>query len=327
MTEPLTNRVVIARAPTRVDFGGGWTDVPPYTTELGGAVCSLAIGLRASVRLVDEGGRADVAVGTLGADTALAEAALKRAGLEGATATLRNDFPVGAGLGGSSAAGVAVQAAIARWRGEPLDRDALAARSREVEVEDLGVAGGYQDHYAAAHGGALFMRFTDRVTVRRLALSRATRDALERRCVVVYTGQSRLSGETITAVLDAYAAREPRVTGALAQMKALAAQQAEALERGSVDDLGALVAEHWRHQRALHPRITTERIDAVVAAARAAGACGWKALGASGGGCVLLIARDETVEPVRAAVGPLGETLPFAVDEHGAVAMDDEMVA
>ena len=44
-------RLVIARAPTRIDFGGGWTDVPPYTTEQGGCVCNLAITLHASVSL------------------------------------------------------------------------------------------------------------------------------------------------------------------------------------------------------------------------------------------------------------------------------------
>ena len=34
---------IIARAPTRLDFGGGWTDVPPYAEREGGAVCNLAI--------------------------------------------------------------------------------------------------------------------------------------------------------------------------------------------------------------------------------------------------------------------------------------------
>src|SRR6476661_8913290 len=36
-------RTVAARAPTRLDFGGGWTDVAPYADERGGAVCNVAI--------------------------------------------------------------------------------------------------------------------------------------------------------------------------------------------------------------------------------------------------------------------------------------------
>src|ERR1041385_4931123 len=31
------------RAPTRIDFGGGWTDVPPYDVEQGGFVWHVAI--------------------------------------------------------------------------------------------------------------------------------------------------------------------------------------------------------------------------------------------------------------------------------------------
>ena len=70
--------------------------------------------------------------------------------------SLTSDFPVGAGLGGSSAAGVALAAALHRAHGNSTPRPAMLAEwSRAVEVEELGIAGGRQDHYAAAYGGAL----------------------------------------------------------------------------------------------------------------------------------------------------------------------------
>src|SRR5687767_8985266 len=37
------HREVVARAPTRIDLGGGWTDVPPYCDREGGFVCNVAI--------------------------------------------------------------------------------------------------------------------------------------------------------------------------------------------------------------------------------------------------------------------------------------------
>ena len=40
---------IVTRAPTRIDFGGGWTDVPPYSDEMGGFVCNLAIARYATV--------------------------------------------------------------------------------------------------------------------------------------------------------------------------------------------------------------------------------------------------------------------------------------
>ena len=39
--------VLVARAPARLDFGGGWTDVPPYSEERGGCVCNVAVELHA----------------------------------------------------------------------------------------------------------------------------------------------------------------------------------------------------------------------------------------------------------------------------------------
>src|SRR5688572_3796274 len=138
-------RTLIARAPTRIDFGGGWTDVPPYSHEQGGFVCSVAISRYATVELTDDRSDRDAGGVRIG-EGGLAAAALARAGVSGVTLSLHSDFPIGAGLGGSSAAGVAAVGALAAWAGEPRERAELAERSRRIEVEDLGVAGGRQDH-------------------------------------------------------------------------------------------------------------------------------------------------------------------------------------
>jgi D-glycero-alpha-D-manno-heptose-7-phosphate kinase len=302
--------MVVAHAPARLDFGGGWTDVPPYGEEAGGFVCNLAIARYATISLRHGAAPAR-------AKDDLVAAALRRARLTDVTVALETDFPPGAGLGGSSAVGVALQAALSAWQGEDVEREELVCRSRGVEVEELGVAGGWQDHYAAAYGGALGLEFTDGITVRSLPMSDQFAAALERRCIVAYTGESRISGDTITAVLDGYRDREPTVVRALAHMAKLARDMADAIVAQSVDDLGALVGEHWNHQRSLHPRITTAGIERTLAAARGAGAIGGKALGASGGGCILAFARDGNDDAVRAAVGRVAELLPFAIDRDG----------
>lgn len=313
------SRTLAFRAPTRIDFGGGWTDVPPYSEREGGFVCNLAISRYASVRAsaMQQSDAPPAMVTDRPSDRALVAAALAHSGVRGVELALHNDFPVGAGLGGSSAAGVATAATLAAWTGERIEPRELAERSRAVEVEELGIPGGRQDHYSAAFGGALGLRFAaDAVDVTRIALAPQTTAALERRCLLLYTGQSRISGDTITAVVDAYLAGEPRVLSALARMRVLAEDMATALAGGDVDTLGALVGEHWSHQRALHPAIPTELIDTIVERARAAGACGAKALGASGGGCVLVIAGED-VAPVARAIAPLGERLSFTVDDRG----------
>ncbi|WP_396221090.1 hypothetical protein [Gemmatimonas sp.] len=298
----------VASAPSRLDFGGGWTDVPPYPEERGGFVCNLAIERRARVTL-----RPTVADPH---HLPLVAAALRRADYAGQV-TIASDFPIGAGLGGSSAAGVAVVAAIAAAQEQRPDPAEIAERSRALEVEEMGIAGGRQDHYAAAFGGALGLTFGDTVLVERIPLSAAARNALETRITLVYTGESRLSGDTITAVLDAYRDRTPRVVEALDRMAVLARGMRSALHAADVTTLAALVDEHWIHQRALHPRITTARIDALERAGRAAGAQGLKALGASGGGCVMLFSTAHDVPRVIEAVSPFGEILPWRIATTG----------
>ena len=247
----------------------------------------------------------------------LVKAALKRTGVE-CNVSLTNDFPVGAGLGGSSAASAALLTALDEWTGRQRDRASLAELGRAIEVEDLGIAGGRQDHYAAAYGGALGLTFTGSTLVRRLRVTEQTLSDLAARSLLVYTGESRISGDTITAVLGAYERRDRPVLRALARMKELAREMATALERGDLDALGEMISDHWTHQRSLHPSIPTERIDEIVARAKATGALGSKAMGASGGGCVLIVGRPERMDALRAEMRSLGELLDFAFDREGA---------
>jgi D-glycero-alpha-D-manno-heptose-7-phosphate kinase len=208
--------------------------------------------------------------------------------------------------------------ALSQCAGESLDPAELAERSRATEVEELGVAGGRQDHYASAFGGALALRFSERNTdVRQIRLTREAREELERRCLIVYTGESRISGDTITAVTSAYERRDAKVLFALQRMRQLAEDMARALGHADVDGLASLVGEHWAHQRSLHPAIPTNRIDAIIEHARIAGAIGAKALGASGGGCVLVIAGRGRESTVANAVSALGPLLPFRIAMRG----------
>jgi D-glycero-alpha-D-manno-heptose-7-phosphate kinase len=212
---------------------------------------------------------------------------------------------------------VALAGALAALAGEQLDLGELAARSRATEVEQLRVLGGFQDHYAAAFGGALLLSFSDCVGVEPLSMAERVAADLARRGVLLYTGESRLSGNIVAAVLDAYVRGDARTCDALARMKALAFHMATAIRHDDLDALGTLIGEHWVFQRQLHESITTPRIDAIVDAAARAGALGVKALGASGGGCVLAIARDGREDELARALEPFGERFAFGVDTEG----------
>lgn len=254
----------------------------------------------------------------------LISAACAAAKVSDARVELSSNFPVGAGLGGSSAAGVALAAALARWRGLDPSAAQLALESRDVEVAGLGMAGGFQDHYAAAYGGALALTFAKEIRVERIPVSTAAIAELESRCLLFYTGESRISGDTITAVLDGYRDRVPRVVDALERMKQLAMQMSESLKLGDIDLLGSLLGEHWQYQRSLHPRITTEKIDTLARLAAEHGALGIKALGASGGGCVVVIAPLDDAARIAHAIAPMAQQLTWSV-AHSGVQVSEEL--
>src|SRR3954470_2930382 len=125
---------IVTRAPTRIDFGGGWTDVPPYSDQMGGFVCNLAIARYATVTVVP--GTGD---GRGSSERTIASAAAQRFRMADARIEVTSDFPIGAGLGGSSAAGVATVAALAAARNQPMQPSTIAELSREIEIGDLGI--------------------------------------------------------------------------------------------------------------------------------------------------------------------------------------------
>lgn len=294
--------------------------MPPYPADHGGFVCNVAIDRYATVTI-----RASAAV--VEHESRLVRAALARAGVTNVHVDLSCDFPVGAGLGGSSAAGVALAGALAAWKGEHLSPTALAQRSRATEVGDLGVAGGWQDHFAAVHGGAQALTFTaDATTPVPIPISSSLAGDLARRCLLFYTGESRISSRAIELVVDGYTRGDERVTSSLAAMKRCAERMAAVLRTGNgdaIDRLGALLREHWEKQMLLHDEITTDRIDALQRTAYAAGALGIKALGASGGGCVVVVAPEGAERELLAALAPLAEPLRYAVDMNGFMVVED----
>ncbi len=308
-------RTVTATAPARIDLAGGWTDVPPYTTEVGGAVCNVAIELFA-VATVSAATRAEAPA------NALIRAAWLRAGGPDVTVTLSSDIPIGSGLGGSSAAGVALAAALGRWSGRDYSPHELAELSRSTETETLGLAGGCQDHFAAAYGGALLLECEAETRASPITLRDATIEALHSRGVIAYTGESRMSANTITAVMRLYRDNDAVTCGALRTMAELAPQVADALADGDLDRIGRLLTKQWTAQRSLHASITTPAIDAIVAEAAEAGALGTKALGASGGGCVFVLAAEGKEQAVRAAVARHATLLPFRVARSGVQILD-----
>jgi D-glycero-alpha-D-manno-heptose-7-phosphate kinase len=329
-------RVVRAKAPLRVSFCGGGTDVPPYPRMRGGLVLCSTIDRYAYATLIP---RLDDEISIESLDYSLvshgnidrpfeydgkldlAKAVVNRlhSHPRGMKLFLHSDAPPGSGLGSSSALVVALLAALARHQSRAASNDELAELAWQVERLDMAIEGGLQDQYAASFGGFNLLRFTaEGVTVEPLDLRQEVLNELSYRLILVYTGRTRMSGSIIAQQVEGYTQENPDVLAALDEMKTITLQMREMLRRGRLDDFGDLLDSAWQSKQRLATGITTPDIDELYSEAKRAGALGGKITGAGGGGHLLLFCQFDRRHRIREAVERAGAKVEgFSFEPRG----------
>jgi D-glycero-alpha-D-manno-heptose-7-phosphate kinase len=340
--------MIVARAPLRISFGGGGTDLPEYYERYGGLVLSAAIDAACHVVITPHAGdgitltSADYGCSiTLPARRPMRieePLPLQRAVLSwfetrdllpsGVRIAVAADVAPGTGLGSSSAMTVALVTALARYAAFPLSRERAAEIGCDIEIGLLGQPIGKQDQYASAYGGLNSIEFsTEGVRVSPLRLSPAVEASLLDHLLLVSTCQTR-NAATVLSCQRAATRANGDVTQRLHQLKALAATMREVLVAGDVPAFGALLDEGWRLKRGLARGVTSSRIDRWYTRARDAGAYGGKITGAGGGGYFLFCVAPDSRASVIHALRQEG-LVPRAVtfDRRGAIALHTATVA
>lgn len=322
-----------ASAPVRLDFAGGWTDVPPFATEEGGVVVNGAIELRVHAELELGGERYLIRSNELGQTAELREgvwvddqaagmelqrAALRLADTGPFVLSTRSEVPPGSGLGGSGALGVALIAAFDAARDISRSPAELAEAAFQLEAFEAALPGGKQDQYAAALGGFHRLELTrDGVTVEPLDLDPEFVALLEERIVLCYTGTSRVSSSMISRVMASYTAGHPEVVNALRAMVDVADRLAKALLAGDLAETGRLLTANWRLQQQLDPGMCTPDMVRLETAMTSAGVLGGKAAGAGAGGSMFYLAGSDVRSVHYAAEQAGAQLLPFRWARRG----------
>ena len=342
--------LIRTRAPVRIDFAGGWSDVALFTEETKGLVVNGAINRYAYATLVCDSqttfpdsvelqrildkkiriysadfdtfvGAEDVRQLEYDGNIDLVKAAVRQMSIQIGSFDLitQSNAPPGSGLGTSAAMGVALIGVLGAIKDITYLPYQYAELASSIERHELDILGGKQDHYASAIGGISFMEFQgEEVKTSHLKLPAHIRYELEKSLVLCFTGQSRLSGNIHQNVTQAYKSGEEGVRKALENLKSIAESTKAALIRGRFSDFGELLTENWTNQKKLHTSVTNEKIDKLFKIAKEHGAIGGKACGAGGGGCLLFYCQPTREHNVRQKLEEAGSRIiDFNFDVDG----------
>ena len=322
-------RVVV---PNRVDLAGGTLDIYPLYLLIGDAMTvNAAVAVRSEVAVRPfRSGAARLSSGNFGiavtaADThgfspggkmGLLSRALRHfPAVSGVEILVRNEAPVGSGIGASSALLIALMLAAGRLTGTACRRDETARAAIEIEAAHLKSLTGRQDHLAALRGGIQGIRFLPgRIEARRLPPGGRAGGMLRHHGFLAHTGVAHHSSDVnwrmIRGAIDGNA-------GVLRKFRGIAAAAREAWEAVSAADpekTGAAIAAEWGIRKTLAPGVSIPGVQTMFSDRRFRRlVSGAKLCGAGGGGMLFGLLRDpddrEAVEALLSGTGM--SVLPF----------------
>jgi D-glycero-alpha-D-manno-heptose-7-phosphate kinase len=322
--------MIEAVAPCRADLAGGTLDIWPLgLLHEGSVTVSAALDVRVVLRVDRAGprGRVEhVVVGGHRRELAPADAAgdltaavvfaLRPRG--GVRVEVATQPPIGSGLGGSSAYGVALARAVGVLGSKTLDDRSTVSLVRDLEARVLGVPTGTQDHWAALRGGAMALHVEP--GGERFESLPADADWLRPRMTVFFTGISHHSGMVNWEVMRRRLDRDADTTRAFGEIAEAATECREALVAGDSDGVAAAVRDEWSARKRLAPEVCPPELERLERAALEAGATAFKACGAGGGGSVVVWHEPDVGPTVCAALEgtmPRGRVLARGITTDG----------
>lgn len=330
-----------SKAPLRIGLAGGGTDVSPYSDMYGGAVLNASISLYATThiektnddKITFESIDQQKSISFQRSEAIDTNNDLKL--LTGVYSAIKNDFgnidgglrvtthvdvPAGSGLGTSSTLVVSLIGAFAEMLKLPLGEYDIAQYAYKIERENLQLAGGKQDQYAATFGGINFMEFykDDHVVVNPLRIRREYIQELENNLVLFFTSTSRASADIIKKQQENVHSKNNSSIEAMHKLKEQSKQMKEALLKGNLDDIGKILDFGFQEKKKMADNISNQLIENIYSKAIDAGATGGKISGAGGGGFMIFYCPGTSRYRVIEELSQLGgKVVDYSFNKYG----------
>lgn len=321
--------MIITRTPFRISFFGGGTDYPVHYKKHGGAVLSTSIDkyCYVSARYLAPLWEYNYRIRYTGReetkhiheiDHPSVRACLDEMGFHNHRVEIQHssDLPATAGLGASASFTAGLLHALHALQKKSISKSELSKEAIRIDQDVIKEHVGSQDHVAVAHGGFNRIDFlsTGDIKVTPAAVDPRTLGELEKRLLLVYSGQTRVASHIAKEQIENSHTKEKE----LSLMRDMVDEGEKILGSGvsRLDDFGRLLHESWQIKRALTSKITNGGLDSIYDAAISAGALGGKVLGAGGGGFMLFYAPPERHADIEKSLKG-APVIPFRFETEG----------
>lgn len=309
--------MIIVKAPLRISFVGGGTDLPDFYKDTPGKVISATIDKYVLTAINPAPLLKGITARYSKSETVKRAKDLKndrirevmlRFGIEDYLEIgIFSHMPVGTGLGGSSAFTVSLIKGLSAYLGKRLDKKEIAEIACEIEINTLKEPIGKQDQYAAALGGFNKIQFNLDGSVKAdpLLIDYKTRIDLEKNMVVFFTGITRSASGVLTEQNNRTVVNRKSLNSLLGLVDIFEKK----LSRGNFKAMGEILNESWMIKRKLASKISNEQIDKLYETGIKNGSWGGKILGAGGGGCILFLVSEKRKEELKEAIAAQAKKL------------------
>ena len=289
--------MIPAKAPLRVSFFGGGSDIPTHFATWGGATISTAIDKYVYVAVMHTPhnhikvsySKQELVTHIDDIQNEIVRNALKFFGIKSnIEITSFADIPtIGNGLGGSSAFTCALVKALSAYLGyEYVNPYLIAKTACHIEIDLCGWKIGMQDQFASAFGGMNYIQYANELGNGRVDVKRLDSNAIENYMILIPTHIEHHAAKILDKINFEAKIFVIRQLADMAKM--------QSTQRVNINEYGRLLNTAWILKKQMSEGISSEEIDSMYDRCQNAGAFGSKLLGAGGGGYMLAITDSKS---------------------------------
>ncbi|MBN2149347.1 MAG: mevalonate kinase [Anaerolineales bacterium] len=221
--------------------------------------------------------------------------ALGAAHIPSCTLRIKSTIPVAAGLGSGAAVSVAIIRSLAAYLGHPLPEESVSKIAFEIEKIHHGTPSGI-DNTVVTYARPVY--FIKGQPIQQLRVGKPFT------IVIGDTGIASLTAKVVGDVRKAWQKHKAEYEAMFDSAGAIADSARQAIEKGSLESLAPLIDANHGLLRKMG--VSCPELEALVQAARKAGALGAKLSGGGRGGNMIALVNPERAEHIAAALKQAG---------------------